>query len=389
MRILGIVAEYDPFHNGHLHHLQAAVSAVSPDATVVVQSAVFKQRGEASLFSPFDRAACAAAAGADAVVALPVCWTVRDAEHYAIGAVSLLASLGATHLAFGAETADLPLLRRTAELLENPPAALRESLRETLSSGLGFPASLAKAASLILPECGRLLNHPNNILAVCYLRAILRGVLSVTPVVIPRYPGYHADQIDSAAPSASAVRHALCRGSWEDALSALPPASAAAVRASFLSGRVPDSRKLDAILLDALRGMDKKQAARLPDCPEGLDAALLNAAARADSREQLTGMLTTRRYPSARISRLCACALLGITADHLSGLSLPDTALLLAMRKNPSLTGSWKNSPVRICCASDWRKSADPADLRAWRVWGQCAGLPADWPFSQRLPVLP
>ena len=102
MSILGIVAEYDPFHNGHLHHLREAAAAVSPDAVLIALSGPFKQRGQASLLSPYARAESALEFGADAVLALPVCWTVHDAEHYALGAVSMLASLGATHLAFGA-----------------------------------------------------------------------------------------------------------------------------------------------------------------------------------------------------------------------------------------------------------------------------------------------
>lgn len=123
MAILGIVAEYDPFHNGHLQHLHLSMDSVSPSAVLIALSGPFKQRGEPALLSPFVRAECALASGADAVFALPVLWTVRDAEHYALGAVSMLASLGVTHLAFGAETADLPLLQRTADLLEDSPSS--------------------------------------------------------------------------------------------------------------------------------------------------------------------------------------------------------------------------------------------------------------------------
>ena len=115
MTILGIIAEYDPFHNGHLYHLNEAKKRVQPDFTYIVLSPCLKQRGTFSMLSPLDRARLALEAGADAVFALPVLWTVRDAEHYALGAVSMLASLGVTHLAFGAETADLPLLQRTAD----------------------------------------------------------------------------------------------------------------------------------------------------------------------------------------------------------------------------------------------------------------------------------
>ena len=385
MSVLGIVAEYDPLHNGHLHHLQTSVSALSPSAVLAVISGPFRQRGNLALLSPFSRAECALAAGVDAVFALPVLWTLRDAEHYALGAVSLLSSLGATHIAFGAETADFALLNKTAELLENPPDTMREALHTALSGGTGYPAALAEAAGAYSCECGEILHHPNNILAVCYLRAIHRLSLSISPIVIPRSGAYYSDRIIPEAPSASAVADFLCRGAWSQALDALPPFTGTVIRRDFLSGIIPDSGRLDALLLQKLRSISKEEAACLPDCTEGLDAALIRAASCADSRDELIALLTTRRYSSARISRLCACALLGITKKTLDKASLPKNALLLAMKKNPSLTGSWKNSSVQVMTAAKWLKSADPAEAAAWRVWSLCCGKPSAWPFKKKL----
>ncbi len=384
MSILGIVAEYDPFHNGHLRHLRAAAASVAPSAVIVALSGPFKQRGEPALLSPFARAECALSSGADAVFSLPFLWTVRDAEHYALGAVSLLSSLGATHLAFGAETADLPLLQRTAGLLEDSPRQLNEALRGALSEGKGYPAALAEAAGACIPESRLLLSRANNILAVCYLRAVRRLGLSVTPVVVPRSGGYRAERVDAASPSASAVRESLRRGDW-NALSALPEVSASTVRAAFLSREIPDPARLDALLLEKLRSMSPEQASLLPECSEGLDNALLKAAARARSCRELISMLTTRRYPAARISRLCAYALTGVTRARLESAPLPDTALLLAIKRNPSLTGSWKNGPVRVLSASKWQAQADPEDLAAWRLWSLASGLPASYLFTSRL----
>ena len=384
MSVLGIIAEYDPFHNGHLHHLQTAMDTVSPSSVLVALSGPFKQRGDPALLSPFVRAECALAAGADAVFAVPVLWTVRDAEHYALGAVSMLAALGATHLAFGAETPDLALLQKTADLLESSPDSLRSVLRSSLSDGKGYPAALAEAAGACVPGSRSLLAHSNNILAVCYLRAIRRLGLPLTPVAIPRNGKYHEERVDMVAPSASAVRDSLRRGNWS-ALSALPDHSASAVRNAFLSRRVPDDARMDALVLDKLRSITPGQASCLPDCPEGLDAALLRAAAQAGSRGELIASLTTRRYPSARISRLCTCALLGITRDRLESAPLPSAALLLAIRKNPSMTGFWKKGPVRLLAAAKWRQQADPEDLAAWRLWSLACGLPASYPFTNRL----
>ena len=385
MAVLGIVAEYDPFHNGHLRHLREAVSAAAPSAVIVLLSGPFKQRGETAMLSPFARAQCALVSGADAVFALPVLWTVRNAEHYALGAVHLLSSLGATHLAFGAETADLPLLQKTATLLENPPTALQEALHASLAEGCGYPAALARAAGTCIPESESLLGHPNNVLAVCYLRAIRRLSLSMVPVVIPRPGTYHGEYIIRDAPSASALRSAFRRGAWEEALAALPSVSGDVVRRAFLSGNVPDTGYLDALLVSKLRSMSPEQAGLLPDCREGLGSALQKAAGRAGSQEEIISLLTTRRYSSARISRLCAYALLGITEKKLAQLPLPSSVLLLALKKNPLLTGSWKNGPVRIADAARWAETADPADLEAWRLWSLACGLPDSFLFTQKL----
>ena len=389
MKILGIVAEYDPFHNGHLAHLAEAKRLVSPDLTYVVLSPCVKQRGELALLSPSDRARCALECGADAVFALPVLWTVRDAEHYALGAVSLLASLGATHIAFGAEARESSLLRKAAEMMESPSPFFERILKETLSGGTGYPASLSAALTAALPQAAGLLDGPNNILAVCYLRVIRRLALPVTPVVIPRSGNDHAEAVDPASPSASALRNSLLRGCYTTAYSAVPACTAAVLRRRFLEGRIPDETVSDALLLARLRSMTAAAYAALPDLSEGVENALRDAAGAARTRKDLIAVLSGRRYPAARISRLCAWALLGVTRETLKTLSLPDSALLLGLRRNPEMTARWKDLPVSVIPSfSAWKTAAHPADLAAWRLWAQCARLPDTLPFTEKTVTL-
>ena len=386
MKILGIVAEYDPFHNGHLRHITEAKSQVSPDLTFVALSPCFKQRGELSLLSPADRACCALEAGADAVFSLPVLWTVRDAEHYALGAVSLLSRLGATHLAFGAETADGGLLRQAAALLESPDPVFTSVLKEKLSSGAGYPASVSAALSASLPAAEGLLDRPNNVLAVCYLRALIRLELSPEPVIIQRTGGYHDAGIDPAAPSASALRDGLSRGNYTSAFGAVPEYTAAILRRRFLDGQTPDSQVFDSLLLSRLRSMNDGEYRLLPDLSEGMENALREAARTAGSRRELISALAGKRYPAARISRLCACALLGVTKEQTESVPLPENALLLGLRKNPAMTAFWKSLPFPVISSfSEWKKAAHPADLAAWRLWAQCCRLPDTLPFSEKI----
>ena len=382
-KVLGIVAEYDPFHNGHALHLREARKAVCPDAVYIALSPCLKQRGELSMLSPFDRAACAVHEGADAVFALPVLWTVRDAEHYALGAVSMLTGLGVTHLAFGAETPDCALLDSIACLLEDSPLQLTDSLNRRLAEGTGYPAALSAAVSECMPEAGAVLAQPNNILAVCYLRALHRLHSSAVPVIIPRRGSYRSPDLRAEMPSASALRGSLSRGIYLPAMASMPVFSADRVKAAFLNRRIPDPRKLDTLLIGRLRSSD---LSALPDLSEGLENAVRKAAAVCTSRDQLLQHLSGRRYPGARISRLMISAMLDIRRTRLDSLSLPDRTLLLALRKSTACSDGWKDLPVHIHTSpAEWKKAADPEDLAAWRLWAVCCGLPDTVPFSERI----
>ncbi|MBQ8072210.1 MAG: nucleotidyltransferase family protein [Clostridia bacterium] len=378
--ILGVVAEYDPFHRGHEKHLRLARERVQPDFTYVALSGCFKQRGEPALLSPYDRAACALAAGVDAVFCLPTVWTLRDAEHYALGAVSLLAGLGATHLAFGAETADLAGLRAAAELLEKPAAALRDALRQRLRQGEGYPRAMENAMAETRPDLGALLRAPNNTLAICYLRAMLRLDAEMEPVLIPRSGDYHAAEISPENPSASAIRQALARGDYGGAFAAVPAESARRIREAMLARRTPSEKTMDAILIHTLRTMPREQAVRLPDLSEGLEDRVLRAAREAGGREALLTAACASRYPRARISRLCAWAMLGGTAETVERAPLPRETLLLGLRRNTEMSGLWRDGKIRIH-ASLKDMPPDPA----WDLWAQCAGLPAGWFYRQRV----
>ena len=390
MRILGIVAEYDPFHNGHEAHLAAAKAAVSPDLTYVVLSPCLKQQGTFALLSPASRAACAVRAGADAVFALPVAWTVRDAEHYALGAVSLLAKLGITHLAFGAEDPDLASLSRLADLLEDQPDAFRSALRDHLGQGLSWPAALTGAALKVLPEDAPALKQPNNLLAVSYLRAIRRLNRNIIPVPVPRTTSHHAAVIDPASPSASAIREALSKGNYRPACAAVPLYTEQALRSLYLSGHAPDATVADALLLHRLRTMDKEEIRRLPGLSEGLEDGLVKAAAESASARDLIDQLTSRRYPSARIRRLCAHALLGLTEQQVAGAPLPSSAHLLALRRNPAMTARWKDLDLEILSTADqWKTALDyGADHTAYRLWAQIHHLPDTLPFTEKVSSL-
>ena len=381
MRIVGVIAEYNPFHRGHAWHLRQARALARADAVVAVMSSCFTQRGEAALLSPADRTRMALSCGADAVFALPAMWSVRDAEHFALGGVALLRALGVDAISFGAETADAERLWAAARLLERPSAAMSSAMQEHLAHGLPWPEALAAATDSLDPGAGRLLSSPNNTLAICYLRAMLRLGANMDVYPVPRQGDYHDTAVSGGFASATALRGTILRGDWRSARQAMPEEAYALLEDAALRGRLHRPEALDLPLLYRLRGMSGEELAALPDLSEGIEQRLRGAALTARSREDMLQAAKTRRYPYARLSRLCAHALLGFTADLLADTPLPPAAWLMGLRDTarPLMARLSASGFPIIAKAADYDRSLPwfQAELRAWDVWALGAGLPA------------
>ncbi len=305
MRICGVVAEYNPFHNGHRLQLREARRLSGCDFLAVVMAGAFSQRGEPCLTDKWTRARMALTEGADLVVELPALFAVRSADWFARGGVETLCALGADCISFGCETDDAQLLTRIADAAEAEDPPLREAIRSGLSEGKTLARARGEALEgrLGLPE--GFLDQPNLALALEYLRAA-RG--RMVPIPVLRRGAYHDDALSPLA-SASAIRQVLLAGG--DASIALPDSCAELLKHACLAR--PEA--LDRPLLYALRGMSQEAASALWDAGEGLDRRLVKAAAVTGTREALIGAVKCKRYTYARISRLCAAALLGLTKE--------------------------------------------------------------------------
>lgn len=222
MKVVGLITEYNPFHNGHLHHLNMAKKITGADYVVVIMSGDFVQRGAPALLDKFSRTRMALSCGADLVLELPVSYAVSSAESFAFGAVSSLHHLGVVDtICFGSEEGSLPLLTLLAELLSKEPLPYQENLKEHLKAGLSFPAARANALLSILPknntsyeDIQKILEQPNNILSIEYLKAIRRLNSPIIPVTIPRISSsYHQVDLGSSISSATAIREALFENS--------------------------------------------------------------------------------------------------------------------------------------------------------------------------------
>lgn len=215
MKTIGIIAEFNPFHNGHLHLIRECKRALNADYCVVVMSGDFVQRGAPALLDKFTRTQMALSSGADVVIELPIYYSLGSAEYFAKGAVSILDKLGIVdYLCFGYESGELSYLEKIAELFNSEPDNFRDLLSSYTKKGLSFASAREKAAECILgKEISSVLNFPNNILAIEYLRALYSINSSIRPFTVKRYgEGYNSEIINEFA-SATAIRNVLLQKS--------------------------------------------------------------------------------------------------------------------------------------------------------------------------------
>lgn len=215
MKIVGLIAEYNPFHNGHEYHIQKAKEITGADAVVVVMSGNFVQRGAPAIMPKHLRAKVALKSGASLILELPVCFSTGSAEFFAQGAVALLDSLGCIDsLCFGSECGDINHLTKIAEILADEPEEYRALLRSNLKQGLSFPASRERAIRDYLNDksLSRILASPNNTLGIEYIKALIRMKSPIRPYTILRKDSrYHADTLEPTGnlSSATAIRKLL------------------------------------------------------------------------------------------------------------------------------------------------------------------------------------
>ncbi|MBQ2803544.1 MAG: nucleotidyltransferase [Lachnospiraceae bacterium] len=214
MKVNAIIAEYNPFHNGHQYHLEEAKKATGADYTVVVMSGNFVQRGIPAIINKYDRTEMALRNGADLVLELPMYYAVSSAEYFAMGAVSLLDKLGVVdHICFGSECGNLAILQQIAQILLEEPEPYIRSLRQSMRQGLSYPAARNGALLQYAPSLSNhrdVLSSPNNILGIEYLKALLRRGSQITATTTKRVGADYRDiRLGEKQSSALAIRHAI------------------------------------------------------------------------------------------------------------------------------------------------------------------------------------
>lgn len=301
-RVLGVIAEYNPFHHGHSYHLQESIKQAETDYTVAVISGNFVQRGNPSVINKWQKTKMALQSGVDLVIELPTIYSVSSAENFAHGAVQILESLKIVNtLSFGTETDDLAGLNNIANLLTNEPKEYTTILHEELKKGNSFPKARQTAVLKILNDNRRyigLLTSPNNILAIEYLKALKSMRSTINPILVRREKVYYNDEavVDDFA-SATAIRRLIALGQYDDIRRVMPRANYNLLIDEIQRGNyVLDLCQYEKEIIYNLRKMTAKEIANLPDVSEGLENVIKNAAGLCNNLSELINMVKSKRY---------------------------------------------------------------------------------------------
>lgn len=318
MKTYGIICEYNPFHNGHIYQIEETKKQTGADHIVAIMSGNYVQRGEPALLDKFKRAEIAVKNGVDLVIEMPVQYSLASAELFARCGVMMLGSLRCVEgISFGSECGSVEDLQKCADAVKE--LATPENLKPLMEQGLPYPAALQQLVAYQYgPLVGDLLNSPNNILAVEYLKSlkILGLDKKITPFTIKRNGAEHdSDNTSSNIASGAHIRSLIDDG--EDFSAFVPKDTLDAVNQYDDEDKLCWFENFERPLLYRLRTMSPKELATTPDVDQGLLNRIFQAARTATSLEELLETVKTKAYPMARIKRVLFNAFIGIKTDDI------------------------------------------------------------------------
>lgn len=290
MKILGLIVEYNPFHQGHLYHLNKAKKLINPDVTIVVMSSHFVQRGEPAISDKWTRANIAIKNGIDLVVELPFVYSVQSADYFARGAVDLLHKLNVTDIVFGSETGDIEIFENIALTIKNNQSSYDKLVKQYMSAGLRYPDACNKALTILMNKS---ITTPNDLLALAYVKEVINNDYQINLHCIKRTNDFHSLEIKNIC-SASAIRNAIKNKidisdqfcNYEDYNEFY-----------FLDNLFP-------LLRYRLLTITKNELRNLHLVDEGIENLLVEKITNCDNIEEFISMLTSKRYTRSRIQRM-------------------------------------------------------------------------------------
>lgn len=320
--ILGIVSEYNPFHNGHLMHLQKSKELTHTDFSIAVMSGNFVQRGDTSIVDKWTKAEIALKSGVDLVIELPTLYAISSAENFADGAIKILNSLGIVdYVSFGSEIGEITPLDDVASVLYKEPKEFSSLITKQLRSGLSYPKARELAIQMYFGSSQKytdVLENPNNILGIEYLKSLKRLKSPITPITLKRkYSDYNSNDIKSGIASATAIRTMLQKG--KNIHYVVPYETYELLEEKKKYGQIiPSLSIFSKEIIYTLRKMTLSEIAALPDVSEGLENKIKAAANTSNNLEELILKIKSKRYTQSRIQRILLYALLNISEKDIT-----------------------------------------------------------------------
>ena len=301
-KVLGIIAEYNPFHNGHLYHLQNSIKTSGANYTVAVISGNFTQRGSTSLIDKWSKAQMALKNGIDLVIELPLLYSISSAENFAEGAIKILNSLNIVdYISFGTETNDIAILNNIANVLYKEPKDYKNLLSHELSKGISYPKARENALLMYLGDIrkyGNILSSPNNILGIEYLKALKKFLSNIMPITMKRIEvGYNELSYKNNIASATAIRDIVKNNALDLLQNLVPQSTYNILMENIKVGHiVPDLSTFEKQIIYNLRKMSIQEIANLADVSEGLEHAIKNTANSCNSIVEFLNTIKSKRY---------------------------------------------------------------------------------------------
>ena len=318
-RVLGIIAEYNPFHNGHLYHIAKSKEETGAQYVVAVISGNFVQRGNTSIVNKWIKTRMALLNGVDLVIELPTIYSISSAENFAEGAIKIFNSLGIVDtISFGMEAKDIATLNNIANVLYSEPKEYVTILLHELKKGNSYPKARENALMMYLNDIKRYANvmaGSNNILGIEYLKALKKTKSTMLPIGIKREKVLYNDKyiVDEFA-SATAIRKMLMTKQLNDISKVMPRSSYSQLGEELKKGHyVIDISRLEKEIIYTLRKMSVEEISNLPDVSEGLENSIKNAANSCNTLEELINIVKTKRFTQTRIQRILLYSLLDVT----------------------------------------------------------------------------
>lgn len=319
---IGIIAEYNPFHNGHLYQIQKAKELTGADTVIAVMSGNFTQRGDTSLINKFEKVKIALQNEVDMVIELPTIYSISSAENFALGGVKILNEIeNIDYLVFGIEEENLEKLQAIADVLVNEDDEFKRNIKEELDKGNSYPKAreIALKKVLLSENVENIMQKPNNILAIEYLKALKITNSKIKPFAIKRKNTMHNDEnINKNYASGTYIRKLFIENNFNEIKKVVPKYTYERLLELKNQGNyVTSINDFSDIVIYKIRTMTKEEISQIADVNEGLENSIKLASTTCKTIDEIIDKVSTKRYTKTRISRILTYILLDITKSEM------------------------------------------------------------------------